>query len=49
MELNFLVAPDHALPAAALDRLRGRLETGFGLPPHRLWLTVTITAEPRWT
>jgi predicted Co/Zn/Cd cation transporter (cation efflux family) len=49
VELNFLVDPDLALPAAQLDRLRGRLEAGFGLPPHRLWLTVTFTAEPRWT
>jgi predicted Co/Zn/Cd cation transporter (cation efflux family) len=49
VELNFLVAPDLALSAASLDRLRGRLEAGFGLPPHRLWLTVTVTAEPRWT
>ena len=49
VELNFLVAPEYALPAAELDRLRARLEAGFGLPPQRLWLTVTITAEPRWT
>jgi len=49
VELNFLVDPDLALPAAELDRLRGRLEAGFGLPTHRLWLTVTFTAEPRWT
>jgi predicted Co/Zn/Cd cation transporter (cation efflux family) len=49
VELNFLVAPDFALPASALDQLRGRLEAGFGLPPHRLWLTVTFTAEARWT
>ena len=49
VELNFLVAPDLALPAVALDRLRARLEAGFGLPPQRIWLTVTFTAEPRWT
>jgi len=49
VELNFLVPAELALPAAELDRLRGRLEAGFGLPPHRLWLTVTVTAEPRWT
>jgi predicted Co/Zn/Cd cation transporter (cation efflux family) len=49
VELNFLASPDLALSAAALDRLRGRLEAGFGLPPHRLWLTVTVTAEARWT
>lgn len=49
VELNFLVPPDHAMPAAALDALRGRLEAGFALPPQRLWLTVTFTAEPRWT
>jgi predicted Co/Zn/Cd cation transporter (cation efflux family) len=49
VELNFLVAPEFTLPAAELDRLRSRLEAGFGLPPHRLWLTVTVTAEPRWT
>jgi len=49
VELNFLVRPDFAISAAELDRLRSRLEAGFGLPPHRLWLTVTFTAEPRWT
>jgi predicted Co/Zn/Cd cation transporter (cation efflux family) len=49
VELNFLVGPEFALSAAALDRLRARLEAGFALPPHRLWLTVTFTAEPRWT
>jgi len=49
VELNFLVAPELAMDAAALDGLRGRLEAGFGLPPHRLWLTVTVTAEARWT
>jgi predicted Co/Zn/Cd cation transporter (cation efflux family) len=49
VELNLLVAPEVALSAAELDRLRTRLEAGFGLPPHRLWLTVTITAEPRWS
>jgi predicted Co/Zn/Cd cation transporter (cation efflux family) len=49
VELNLLVAPDFAMPAADLDRLRDRLAAGFGLPPHRLWLTVTFTAEPRWT
>jgi len=49
VELNFLVAPGFAMAAADLDRLRARLEAGFGLPPQRLWLTVTFTAEPRWT
>ena len=49
VELNLLVAPEVSLSAGELDRLRGRLEAGFGLPPQRLWLTVTITAEPRWT
>ncbi|MFO0582522.1 MAG: cation transporter [Anaeromyxobacter sp.] len=49
VELNFLVPPEHALPAGALDGLRDRLAAGFGLPPHRLWLTVTLTADARWT
>jgi predicted Co/Zn/Cd cation transporter (cation efflux family) len=49
VELNFLVPADHTMSAAALDAMRGRLEAGFGLPTHRLWLTVTFTAEPRWT
>jgi len=49
VELNLLVAPEVSLSAGELDRLRGRLEAGFGLPPQRLWLTVTFTASPRWT
>jgi len=49
VELNLLVAPGFSMPAGELDRLRDRLAAGFALPPHRLWLTVTFTAEPRWT
>jgi predicted Co/Zn/Cd cation transporter (cation efflux family) len=48
VELNFLVDAGFAMPAGDLDRLRARLEAGFGLPPQRLWLTVTFTSEPRW-
>jgi len=48
VELNFLVDPGFTMPAGDLDRLRARLEAGFGLPPQRLWLTVTFTSEPRW-
>lgn len=49
VELNFVVPADFAMTAAQLDALRARLEARFGLPPHRLWLTVTFTADPRWS
>lgn len=48
LEVNLLVEPGHVTPTAELDRLRAELAAELELPRHRLWMSVTATADERW-
>ena len=49
LELNILVDPACNLQTIEIqDRLRERIWRASGLPLDSVWLTVNITADPRW-
>jgi cation diffusion facilitator family transporter len=49
VELNIVVGPRFELQTvAAQDGLRERIWTAVGRPIHEAWLTINITADPRW-
>jgi len=49
VEVNIVVGPRFALQTVpAPDALRERLWAAVGRPIHAAWLTINITADPRW-
>jgi cation diffusion facilitator family transporter len=49
VEVNIVVGPRFELQTvSAQDRLRERIWTAVGRPIHEAWLTISITADPRW-
>jgi cation diffusion facilitator family transporter len=49
VEVNIVVGPRFALQTvAAQDGLRERIWAAVGRPIHEAWLTINITADPRW-
>jgi cation diffusion facilitator family transporter len=49
IEVNIVAGPRFALQTVAeQDRLRGRIWQALGLAPDQGWLSINITADPRW-
>jgi len=49
VEVNIVVGPRFALQTVpAQDALRERIWAAVGRPIHAAWLTINITADPRW-
>jgi len=49
VEVNIVVGPGFALQTVpAQDGLRERIWAAVGRPIHEAWLTINITADPRW-
>jgi cation diffusion facilitator family transporter len=49
VEVNIVVGPRFALQTVpAQDGLRERIWAAVGRPIHEAWLTINITADPRW-
>jgi cation diffusion facilitator family transporter len=49
VEVNIVVGPAFALQTVhAQDGLRERIWAAVGRPIHEAWLTINITADPRW-
>jgi len=49
VEVNIVVGPGFALQTVqAQDGLRARIWAAVGRPIHEAWLTINITADPRW-
>ena len=49
VEVNIVVGPGFALQTIpAQDGLRERIWAAVGRPIHEAWLTINITADPRW-
>lgn len=49
VEVNIVVGPRFELQTvAAQDGLRERIWAAVGRPIHEAWLTINITADPRW-
>jgi cation diffusion facilitator family transporter len=49
IEVNIVAGPRFALQTVTQqDGLRGRIWRALGLAPDRAWLSIIITADPRW-
>jgi predicted Co/Zn/Cd cation transporter (cation efflux family) len=49
IEVNIVAGPRFALQTVAQqDGLRERVWQALGLAPDRAWLSVIVTADPRW-
>jgi predicted Co/Zn/Cd cation transporter (cation efflux family) len=49
IELDIVVGPNFALQAVAeQDRLRERIWRALGLSLDEAWLSICLTADPRW-
>lgn len=49
VEVNIVVGPGFALQTVAeQDGLRERIWRSLDLPPERAWLSIILTADPRW-
>ena len=49
IEIDLVVGPNFALQTVVeQDRLRRRIWEAIGLPLDRAWLSIALTADPRW-
>jgi predicted Co/Zn/Cd cation transporter (cation efflux family) len=49
IEANIVAGPRFALQTVAMqDALRARVWKELGLEPDRAWLSIIVTADPRW-
>ena len=49
IEVNIVAGPRFSLQTVAQqDQLRERIWNALGLPPDRAWLSIIVTADPRW-
>ncbi|MGX2984248.1 cation diffusion facilitator family transporter [Helicobacter sp. 23-1048] len=48
IEINILVGKDFNVPVAHLDSIREEIEATLAIPSYRIWLSVSLTTNPKW-
>lgn len=48
IEVNILVGKDFNVPVAHLDSIREEIEIALAIPSYRIWLSVSLTTNPKW-
>ena len=48
IEVNILVGKDFNVPIMQLDAIREEIESALAIPSYRIWLSVSLTTNPKW-